>query len=116
MVRIRRGDIWQAQLGDPVGSEPNFARPVFIVQDHRFNDSNIATVVVIVMTANLAHARYPGNVALPKSDSGLDRDSIINVTQIVTVDKTQLIKPLGSTSQLILDQVEYGIALVLGMK
>jgi mRNA interferase MazF len=68
------------------------------------------------MTANLAHARYPGNVVLPKSDSGLDRDSIVNVTQIVTIDKTQLIKPLGSTSQLILDQVEYGIALVLGMK
>ncbi len=116
MVRIRRGDIWQADLGGPIGSQPGFTRPVLILQDNRFNDSTIATVVVIAMSSNLELARYPGNVLLPKADSGLDRDSIINVTQLVTVDKTQLTQLLGSTSQFILDQVEYGIGLVLGMK
>jgi len=116
MVRIRRGDIWQADLGDPIGSQPGLTRPVVILQDNQFNDSNIATVVVIAMTSNLGHAQYPGNVLLPRADSGLERDSIINVTQIVTIDKSQLRQLLGCTSQLILDQVEYGIGLVLGLK
>jgi mRNA interferase MazF len=116
ITRIRRGDIWQADLGEPRGSQPGYTRPVLVMQDNRFNDSNIATVVVIALTSNMAHAQYPGNVVLPKADSGLDRDSIINVTQIVTVDKAQLTQFLGSTPQLICDQVEYGMALILGMK
>ncbi|MDA3963417.1 MAG: type II toxin-antitoxin system PemK/MazF family toxin [Planctomycetota bacterium] len=115
-MRIRRGDIWFADLGEPIGSEAGYVRPVLIVQDNRFTDSDLATVVVISLTSNLGHGAYPGNVVLESSESGLDRDSVINVTQVVTVDKEQLTDMAGSVSQLTLDQVEYGLSLVLGMK
>lgn len=115
-MRIRRGDIWLADLGEPVGSEPGYVRPVLVVQDNRFTDSDLATVVVISLTSNIGHGAYPGNVVLSSGESGLDRDSVINVTQIVTVDKEQLTKMAGSVTQLTMDQVEYGLGLVLGMK
>jgi mRNA interferase MazF len=105
-----------ADLGDPIGSQPGYLRPVLVLQDNRFNDSSIATVVTIAMTSNLAHARFPGNVVLKKSDSGLGKDSIINVSQIVTIDKSQLLDHIGSAPQLALDQVEYGISIVLGFR
>jgi len=115
-VRIRRGDIWFADLGEPIGSEPGYVRPVLVVQDNRYTDSDLATVVVISLTSNIGHASYPGNVVLDSKESGLDKDSVINVTQIVTVDKEQLTEMAGSVSQLTLDQVEYGLSLVLGLK
>lgn len=115
-MRVRRGDIWFADLGEPIGSEPGYVRPVLVVQDNRFTDSNLATVVVIALTSRLGYGRYPGNVALSAKESGLEKDSVINVTQIVTVDKAQLTEMAGSVSQMTLDQVEYGLGLVLGMK
>jgi mRNA interferase MazF len=116
MVRIRRGDIWNADLGEPKGAEPGFIRPVLVIQDNHFNDSRLATIITISLTSNLGHAHYPGNVLLSAADSGLAKDSVINVTQVSTINKDDLIAHLGSVPELIVDQVEYGLSLVLGMK
>jgi mRNA interferase MazF len=116
MVRIRRGDIWYADLGEPKGSESGFIRPVLVVQDNHFNDSSIATAIVISLTSHMGYARYPGNVALSSTDSGLAKDSVINVNQLTTINKSELIKMIGSVSELVMDQIEYGLSVVLGMR
>ncbi len=113
---IRRGDIWFADLGEPMGSNPGYERPVLIVQDDHFNDSGIATVVVIGMTSNTSLAMHPGNLFLKSSDSGLPKDSVVNISQIVAIDKDQLVRHVGSLSSLDMDQVDYGLGLVLGLK
>jgi len=87
---MQRGDIWWANLPDPVGSGPGYRRPVLVIQADSFNRSRIKTVVVAVITKNTALAAAPGNVLLPASDSNLPVDSVINVSQIITLDKLLL--------------------------
>lgn len=86
-----RGEVWWANLPDPVGSEPGYRRPVLIVQDDAFTQSRISTVIVVIITSNIKLAEAPGNVLLPYAASGLSKDSVTNVSQIFTVDKTFLV-------------------------
>lgn len=111
----RRGEIWWADLGEPRGSGPGFRRPVLIVQDDAFNASRIATTIAVVLTSNLALSAAPGNVLLPKRATGLPRDSVANVSQVVTIDKAVLVERAGSLGRARLGAVEQGLRLALGL-
>ena len=112
---MRRGEIWWASLPDPVGSGPGYRRPVLVVQSKPFNDSHIATVVVAVITTNLALAEAPGNLRLSKSESGLPKPSIVNVSQIVTLDKCLLTGKVKSLPGVLMQRVDEGLRLVLSL-
>lgn len=112
---MRRGEIWWASLGDPVGSGPGFRRPVLVVQSNDFNKSSIRTTVCAVVTSNLRLAEAPGNVRLARRASGLGRDSVVNVSQLVTVDKRLLTVRIGRVPPEMLLSVEAGIRLVLAL-
>lgn len=112
---MRRGEIWWADLGEPCGSEPGFRRPVLIVQDDAFNASRIGTTIAVVLTSNLALSAAPGNVLLPKRATGLPRDSVANVSQIVTLDKVALVERAGSLPKPRLAMVEEGLRLALSL-
>ncbi|MBX3093683.1 MAG: type II toxin-antitoxin system PemK/MazF family toxin [Cryobacterium sp.] len=111
---LSRGSIHWQDFGPPSGSEPGFRRPVVVVQDDRFNRSAVSTCVVAAITSNVALARIPGNVFLAASDSGLDRDSAINLTQLATVDKATLGVSVGSVPKYLMSDVDAGLRLVLG--
>jgi mRNA interferase MazF len=87
---IAQGEIWWADLGEPTGSSPGLRRPVVVIQSDAMNRSRIATVVCVPLTSNLVWADAPGNVLLPAQVTGLPKDSVANVSQIVTLDKRQL--------------------------
>ncbi|MEO0768209.1 MAG: type II toxin-antitoxin system PemK/MazF family toxin [Cyanobacteria bacterium J06649_4] len=108
-----RGEIWWANLPRPTGSEPGYRRPVLVIQDDTFNRSQIDTVVVVVITSNTQLAKAPGNVLLLKKTSGLSRDSVVNVSQIATVDKVLLVERIGSLSSSLQDAVDEGLRAVL---
>ena len=110
---MRRGDIWWASLRPPGGSGPGFRRPVLVIQSNEFNESKIATVIVIAITSNLKLANAPGNVLLKKKESHLKLDSVINISQIITVDKSVLTEQVGILSDRIMRNIENGIRLVL---
>lgn len=112
---MRRGELWWASLPDPAGSGPGGRRPVLVVQSDPFNDSRIATVLVAVITGNLALADAPGNVRLAKRDSGLPRASVVNVSQILTVDRRLLTGRVRSLPERTMRQVDEGLRLVLGL-
>ena len=112
---MTRGEIWWADLGLPFGSEPGFRRPVLVVQDDAFNTSRIQTTVVVSITSNPALAGAPGNVLLAKAESGLSKGGVINVSQIGTLDKRRLVAKVGSLPKRLMDDVEVGIGLVLGL-
>src|SRR3954452_7931769 len=88
--RVRRGEIWSADLPSPAGSGPGMRRPILIIQSNPFNESRIATVIVAVITSNLDLADAPGNLRIGKSDSGLSKASVVNVSQLVTIDRSLL--------------------------
>lgn len=115
MVTPGRGEIWWADLGDPAGSEPSLRRPVLIVQDNHYNRSRIATVVVLSITGNTKFADMPGNILLSPEESGLPKESVINVSQIATIDKSWLEYKAGSLSRTLMDEVAYGLGMVLGL-
>lgn len=112
---MKRGEVWWASLPEPVGSGPGFRRPVLVLQSDPFNRSSIATVVVAVITSNLALAEAPGNVRLGKAESGLSRPSIVNVSQIVTLDRKQLTQRVRALPAQPMRQVDEGVRLVLGL-
>jgi mRNA interferase MazF len=112
-VVIGRGELWWADLGLPRGSEPGFRRPVVVVSSDAYNRSKIATVVCVTVTSNLALADAPGNVALATGDGGLDRPSVVNVTQVVTLDKADLAELIGKLEAAQLRAVEVGLRRVL---
>lgn len=112
---MKRGEVWWASLADPVGSGPGFRRPVLVVQSKPFNESHIATVIVAVITTNLALGEAPGNVRLAKSESGLPKPSVVNVSQIITVDKSLLTEKVKSLPGAIMQRVEEGLRLVLAL-
>lgn len=110
---VERGAIWWADLAEPRGSEPGFRRPLLIVQADAFNRSRIQTVVAVVLTSNLRLVDAPGNVLIPASASGLPRDSVATVSQVITIDRDFLLDPAGKLDGRILRQVEDGLRLVL---
>lgn len=110
---ISQGDVWWADLGEPVGSQPGFRRPVVVVQADSFNRSRIATVVCIPLTSNLRVADAPGNVLLDRGTTGLPKDSVANVSQPMTLDKDSLTERVGKLPDAKLDLVLYGIDVVL---
>jgi mRNA interferase MazF len=112
---MQRGDIWWAALPTPSGSEPGFKRPLLIVQSDDFNRSRIQTVIAVVITSNLRLTDAPGNVFLPRKKSGLPKDSVANVSQLVTVDKSFLIKKAGKLNISFLHDVEAGLRLSLSL-
>lgn len=112
---MRRGEIWWADLAEPRGSEPGYRRPVVIVQDDAFNRSRIGTVIVAVISSNLKLAAAPGNVPLVKSAGGLDKDSVINVSQVITVDKSYLTERVGLLSRTLQGKVDSGLRLAMGL-
>ena len=114
MVEASQGEIWWAELPDPVGSGPGFRRPVLIVQGNHLNRSRIATVVCVPLTSNLAWAEAPGNVLLTASATGLPRDSVANGSQIVALDRALLARRVGRLTPRRLAQVLHGIDVVLG--
>jgi len=113
-VVISRGDIWWADLPNPSGSGPGFRRPAVIVQGDSINRSRIATVVCIPLTSNLKWDKAPGNVLLSLRLTGLPKDSVANVSQIVTLDKMLLTERVGKLPRAQLDSILTGIDIVLG--
>ena len=111
-----RGEIWWASLRQPRGSEPGHRRPVLVIQSDAFNRRNIRTVVCLVITSNVKLAAAPGNVRISKKESKLPKDSVINVSQIVTLDKSYLTACVGALSRRLLGCVENGMELVLGFE
>ena len=112
---MRRGDLWWADLPDPTGAGPGYHRPVLIIQADAFTQSRIATVVVVPLSSNLRIAAAPGNVLVSTSESGLSRDSVINVSQLLTLDKLLLTEYIGQLSMPTLLTVEFGLRLVLNL-
>jgi len=111
---VAQGEVWWADLPEPAGSGPGFRRPVVVVQGDALNASRIATVVCVPLTSNLRWADAPGNVLLPARLTGLPKDSVANVSQIVTLDKTLLTERAGKLPRNKLASVLSGIDLVLG--
>lgn len=116
---IRRGELWWVDLvSEPRGSAPGFRRPVIVVQDDHFNQSSLATIIVVVVTSNLVLADLPGNVFLPRRETRLKRDSVANVTALITVDRVFFRMPgiaLSKLSTRTMKLVDEGIALVLSL-
>ena len=111
---IQQGQVWWADLPAPVGSEPGFRRPVVIVQGDAFNRSRIATVVCVPLTTNLRLVRAPGNLLLSAESTGLPSESVVNVSQVVTIDRSLLTDLAGTLSRSQLAAILAGIDLVLG--
>ncbi len=112
---VRRGEIWWADLRDPTGSEPGYRRPVLVIQADDFNRSRIASVIVVVVSSNLRLAQAPGNVLLSRRASGLPKDSVANASQVITLDKSFLTERVGALPRSVLQQVEDGLRLTLGL-
>ncbi|MCS5720157.1 type II toxin-antitoxin system PemK/MazF family toxin [Herbiconiux sp. CPCC 205763] len=112
---INRGSIWWTDLGERRGSAPARRRPVLVMQADRFNRSEISTCVVLTITSKTALAEQPGNVFLPSTASGLRSDSVVNVTQISTVDIENLRDQVGELPSYLLEGVERGMRLVLAL-
>jgi len=112
---VKRGEVWWAALPPPSGSGPGFRRPVLIVQSDPFNDSRISTAIVAVITSNLALADAPGNVRTSKSESGLPKPSIVNVSQVLTIDKALLTARVRSLPSATMARVDHGLRLALNL-
>lgn len=112
---MHRGEIWWASLGEPEGSGPGYRRPVLIVQSDDFNRSRISTVIVAVLTSNIALAQAPGNILLKARHAGLARDSVVNVSQVITVDKQCLTEKVKKVEPSTMSEVDNGLRLVLAI-
>ena len=112
---VNRGEIWWVDLASPAGSEPGFTRPVLVVQSNAFNRSRIGTVVAVALNSNVRLAAAPGNVLLSPRKSGLPKESVANVSQIITLDKQFLREKAGELSQKTMQIIDEGIRLVLSV-
>ena len=110
-----RGTVWWAELPQPVASEPGFRRPVIVVQSNAFNRSRIKTTMVVVVTSNLRLADAPGNVSLPAISTGLPKDSVANVSQVITIDKDFLIEQCGRLTSQLMKEIDEGLRLSLSL-
>ncbi len=112
---IERGEIWWASLPEPTGSEPGFRRPVLVVQADAFNRSRLQTAVAVVLTSNLRLLDAPGNVLLPADASGLPKDSVANVSQVITIDRDFLTERAGRLRGRTMEAVDNGLRLALDL-
>ena len=112
---IRRGEIWWASLPEAVGSGPGFRRPVVIIQSNELNQTGIRTVIAAILTTNLRWASGPGNVFVPRSVSHLPRDSVVNVTQLYTIDREALTDRVATLPPEMRSRIDDGLRLVLSL-
>jgi len=112
----RRGDIWWVDLPTPRDSEPGFRRPGVIIQADEFNRSNISTTVVALVTTNLGLADAPGNVFVSKRGTGLRQDSVVNVSQLLTIDREDMLSRIGTLPPKAMGAVDAGVRLLLGLE
>ncbi len=110
---IKRGEIWWAELPEPVGSEPGYKRPLLIIQSNDFNSSNINTIIAAVITSKLHLAAAPGNILLSAKKTKLPKKSVVNISQLITIDKSFLTEKIHILSNKVMEQVDIGIRLVL---
>ena len=114
MVEVAQGEVWWAELPEPVGSGPGLRRPIVVVQGNSLNRSRISTVVCVPLTNNLAWADAPGNTVLPATVTGLPKDSVANSSQIVALDRRTLVERVHRLAGRQLALIMYGIDIVLG--
>ncbi len=112
---VERGQIWWADLPEPRGSSPGYEHPIVVIQSDYFNQTKINTIIGAVITSNLDLAEMPGNVLIKKNQTELSKDSVVNATQIVTVDKSELLEYVGTLSERKMEQIENGLRLVLSL-
>jgi mRNA interferase MazF len=112
---VNRGEIWWADLPEPLGSEPGYRRPLVIVQADRFNRSRIGTSIGVILTRNTSLAAAPGNILLTSRQTGLPSDSVVNVSQVVTVDRRILLERVGTLSSRLMHLVDEGLRLALDL-
>ena len=112
---MRRGEIWWASLPDPLGSGPGYRRPVVVIQSDPFNESRISTVIVAVITSNLNLSAAPGNILLERNVSKLPSDSVVNVSQVLTVDRSLLTEPVSNLPDGIMNAIDDGLRLVMNL-
>jgi mRNA interferase MazF len=110
---VKRGEIWWASMGELRGSEPGYNRPVIIVSSNEFNQSLIQTVIVVTVTSNLRLVDAPGNFKITKKQSNLNKDSVVNVSQLITLDKTFLTEQVGKLNSKNISYLNEGVRLVL---
>lgn len=110
---INQGDVYWVDLGEPTGSEPGYRHPHVVIQNNLFNRSQIRTVIVCALTSNLKRASAPGNVLLEMGEANLPRQSVVNVSQLFTVDKAQLDEYIGTLSPRRVREILNGISLVI---
>jgi mRNA interferase MazF len=112
---VQRGEVWWTDLPDPVGSEPGFRRPVVVIQADPLNRSRVSTVIVAAITSNLRLRSFPGNVYLSPRDAGLDRPSVVNASQLATLDRGRLIRHVGNVASAKMREIDHGLRLVLAL-
>jgi len=112
---IRRGELYWLDLGQPRGSSPGYIRPAVIIQDNDFNQTRLSTVIVALLTTNIRLAKMTGNVLLTPRPGGLQKLSVVNVTQLYTVDKDDLTEFIGRVSRLEMEQIDRGLRRVLSL-
>ena len=110
---VKRGEIWWASMGEARGSEPGYRRPVVIISSNEFNESFIQTAIVAVITSNLRLADAPGNFKIEKMKFGLNRNSVVNISQLITLDKSYLTEQTGKLSSRQIQLLNDGLKLVL---
>jgi len=110
---IKQGDIYWVDLGQPFGSEPAHRHPYLVIQNNLFNSSRISTVVACTLTSNVKRAESPGNILLDKDEANLPKPSVVNITQIYTIDKRRMVEKIGRLSAKRIEQVLQGIGLLL---
>ena len=113
---IQQGEIYWIDMGDPTGSAPGYKYPHVVIQNNVFNQSRINTVVVCVITSSLQRAKAPGNILLNEGEGNLPKQSVVNVSQIFTVDKSELEEKIGMLSRKQINEILAGVQLVLGSR
>ena len=111
---IAQGDVWWAELGEPIGAEPGFRRPVVVIQCDRFLRIRMGTALCVTITSQLKWSSGPGNVLIRARDSGLDRDSVANISQIANLSRGRLLERVGHLSPPVLDKILDGVTRLIG--
>ena len=110
---IHQGDVYWVDLGEPGGSEPGYRHPHVVIQNNLFNRSRISTVVVVALTSNLQRAQAPGNVLLNQGEAHLPKQSVVSVSQVFTVDRSQMAERIGTLSSTRIRDILRGLLMVV---
>ena len=111
-MEIHQGDLFRVDLGVPRDSEPGYRQPHVVIQNNLFNQSKINTVVVCALTSNLKRAKAPGNVLLLKGEGNLKKESVVNISQVITVNKSDLVEKIGTLPTGRIREIVEGIRLL----